>query len=84
MDDPSLIRIQVHIHAEFIVEAERNSAFFPQGENVRLRRWEFSSVIEIRGDSRMEKRLTEERGGGGIKKEKTQMRNGGVEEAEKL
>ena len=42
----------------------------------------FLSLNEIRGGSRIERRLTELRGGGElIKKEKTQIRNGGVEES---
>ena len=33
-DDPLLIRIPVYIQSEFIIEADRNLALLPQGENV--------------------------------------------------
>ena len=32
-DDPLLIRIPVYIQSEFIIEADRNLALLPQGEN---------------------------------------------------
>ncbi len=51
--------------------------FLPDKESCE----KFSSVNEIRGGSRMERRLTDGRGGGKRRKDKKATRNGGVEEA---